>query len=98
MKEIGASQSKDFIAASNQVYRDRDGTQLAGTLTILDRIKLVATLAKSEVATLQDAKQAIELKSLLLPVVDQVCQQTELTAGMSDKGLFQCCLLVKLGQ
>jgi hypothetical protein len=54
MKETGLN--KDFISASNQVYRDRDGTQLAGSLTILDRIKLISTLAKSEFATLQSVE------------------------------------------
>ena len=73
-KELCAGTNKDFISASNQVFRDRDGTQLAGSLTILDRIKLISTLARSEIATVQTPEQAEELKNVLLHVVDQICQ------------------------
>ena len=70
LKDIGAGPSQDFISASNQVYRDRDGTQLAGTLTMFEKIKMISTLAKSEVATLESNEKVNELKSSLLPVVD----------------------------
>ena len=70
LKDIGAGTSQDFISASNQVFRDRDGTQLAGTLTMLEKIKMISTLAKSEVATLGTNEIITELKNSLLPVVD----------------------------
>ena len=59
---------------------------------------MISTLAKSEVATLESNEKVNELKSSLLPVVDQICQQTEPDSLIPDKGIFQCCLLVRIGQ
>ena len=40
---------------------------------MLEKIKMISTLAKSEISTLDSNEKVTELKNSLLPVVDQIC-------------------------
>ena len=40
---------------------------------MVDKVKLIATLAKSEITTLQTSQEASQLANEILPRVDEIC-------------------------
>ena len=65
---------------------------------MIDKVKLISTIAKSEVASIQTSQQASELSNQILPKVDELCQSTDLRTNISEKGLFMICILIRLVQ
>ena len=63
---------------------------------MIDKVKLISTIAKSEVAQVQTSQQASDLSNQLLPKVDEICQTTEIKQSISDQGLFMICVLTRL--
>ena len=53
VKRTGAGQTQAFISASNQV---KGVNKLTETLSMIDRVKLISTIAKSEVASITNSQ------------------------------------------
>jgi len=65
-------------------------------LSMIDKVKLIATLAKSETNSLQTSQEASQLANDILPRVDEICQGADVGALISEPGIFMICILVRL--
>ena len=67
---MGIGQTKTFISASNNVTSEASaaanntaGSNLLTNLSMIDRIKIISTIAKSEMAMILTSQQASELSN-----------------------------------
>ena len=96
-KLAGAGYTQNFISASNRVSKEATAAAFATSLPILDKLKLMSTLVKSEVAAcVTDKTSEADLSYAILPQVDQICQTTAVDALISDKGIFLISILMRL--
>ena len=63
---------------------------------MIEKVKLISTIAKSEVIAFQAAQEISALSNDILPQVDEICQTTDTSQSISDRGLFMICLLTRL--
>ena len=82
LKESGKVHSQSFITPANGpakgIFQNNQEAVLPQTdgLTLRERLKIISTLAKSEVLNLPSEEHVQNLEQAVLPALDQICQQT----------------------
>ena len=98
-KSSGAGQTQAFISASNKVSKETQANKLQASVPLMDKVKIMTVIAKSEVASLGEEEMKDEaLINQLLSEIDQVCKTTDALEVIADDGLFLICLLIQIGK